>query len=85
MENGPCSLATTDQLIFDVVEEVRQNNYGAFHVAGIVLLDKDFRGGTIQGIPVVADASDAADYAAGSGWMKYLSACRRMKNILQDW
>ena len=74
--NGKRSLliATTDQLIFDVVEEVRQNNYGAFHVAGIVLLDKDFRGGTIQGIPVVADASDAADYACRE-WVDEVFIC----------
>lgn len=67
-------IVTTDAQIFSVVEDIKQNNYGLYHVAGIVLLDKDFRGGTIQGIPVVADASDAADYACRE-WVDEVFVC----------
>ena len=34
-------IVTTDAQIFSVVEDIRQNNYGLYHVTGIVLLDKD--------------------------------------------
>lgn len=67
-------IVTTDALIFDVVEDIKENNYELFHVAGIALIDKDFRGGTIQGVPVVADASDAADYACRE-WVDEVFVC----------
>ncbi|MEQ2372215.1 sugar transferase [Blautia sp. CLA-JM-H16] len=46
----------------NIVETIRKNNYGTYHLAGIVLMDCDKKGKTIEGIPVVAGSEDIISY-----------------------
>lgn len=46
-----------------VVNHITRNNYAGYRIVGIVVVDAQWKGSVIQGIPVVADASDMAEYA----------------------
>ncbi len=45
-----------------VVREFEKNNYGRYYVRGLAILDRDLKGQTIGGLPVVAGPSDIPDY-----------------------
>ena len=45
-----------------VVENLRKNNYGNYHLAGIAFMDCDKKGGSINGVPVVAGPEDIVGY-----------------------
>ena len=45
------------------IQNIRDNNYGIYRIAGLVLTDDGFEGMEIGGIPVVADLSSASVYA----------------------
>lgn len=45
-----------------VLENVITNNYGDYQVSGIVIIDKDMTGQTIDGIPVVSSETKLLDY-----------------------
>ena len=47
------------------IERIKENNYD-FNIQGIIVADKDMKGSTIDGIPVVANASDAVNYICRS-------------------
>ena len=45
------------------IQNIRDNNYGIYRIAGLVLTDVGFEGMEIGGVPVVADLSSASAYA----------------------
>lgn len=45
-----------------VVENIRRNNYGNYHLAGIALMDCDKKSNSINGVPVVAGQDDIIEY-----------------------
>ena len=47
----------------NIIKNISDNNYGAYRINGLVLLEEGFVGTTISGVPVVAEAADAAAYA----------------------
>lgn len=47
-------ILTTSDVAAEVVKNIKENNYGRFRIAGVVLADRDERGGYIEDIPVVA-------------------------------
>ena len=46
-----------------IIKNISDNNYGAYRITGLVLLEKGFVGTKISGVQVVAEAADAAAYA----------------------
>ena len=56
-------LVCTQESAEQTIKNINDNNYGAFRITGLVLLDQGFVGTTISGVPVVAEAEDAAVYA----------------------
>lgn len=55
-------LVTTQEDAAQTLENIRSNNYGTYHIAGLVLMDGDFVGTNISGVPVVANESSASAY-----------------------
>lgn len=55
-------IVTTWKKAKTVIEEVKSNNYAMFKIAGLVIVDRDMAGETIEGVPVVANGSDAPMY-----------------------
>jgi exopolysaccharide biosynthesis polyprenyl glycosylphosphotransferase len=51
-------VVTSNEKVEEVMETIQENNYGSFHLAGIVLVDCDRIGQTIHGVPVVADVDN---------------------------
>lgn len=65
MENGgdrSLLIVTSSDIAADVIENMRAHNYQHFTIAGVVLVDKDMKGKKIEGLPVLANESDAANY-----------------------
>ena len=46
----------------NVVETIRKNNYGTYHLVGITFMDCDKKGTFINGVPVVAGPDDMITY-----------------------
>lgn len=55
-------ILTTSDIAAEVVKNIKENNYGRFRIAGVVLADLDGRSGYIEDIPVVATEETAALY-----------------------
>lgn len=55
-------IVTTSSEADKAAARIRENNYGKFHLAGLVLLDCDKTGSVIQKIPVVAGKKEAISY-----------------------
>ena len=53
---------TTSSAAEKVIENIRSNNYGNFHLIGIVLADCDRTGDYIQSVPVVANVDTTVSY-----------------------
>lgn len=47
-------IVTVSENADNVVETIRKNNYGTYHLAGIVFMDCDKKGASVCGVPVVA-------------------------------
>lgn len=47
------------------IEQIKKNNYD-FNIQGIIIADKDMKGGKIGDIPIVANTSDAVNYICRS-------------------
>ena len=45
-----------------VVQNMQENNYARFTLAGVVIMDEDWAGREIHGVPVVSDEKNAAMY-----------------------
>lgn len=61
--NRSLLIITTQRNAAKTVMDIREHNYGAYHLAGLVLMNEDFVGMEISGVPVVADAATASAYA----------------------
>lgn len=55
-------IITSEQMAEEVVDNIRQNNYEMFRIAGIVVIDQDLKGTIINGEPVVANCADVVEY-----------------------
>lgn len=55
-------IITSSDIVEDVVFHIRDNNYEMFHIAGLVITDKDMVGQTVAGISVVANEKTVVDY-----------------------
>ena len=65
MENGgdrSLLIITSSDIAAEVVRSMQEHNYQLFNLVGIVLVDKDMKGQKIEGIPVLANEEDAANY-----------------------
>ena len=55
-------LLTSEDVAEQVVSNMQENNYARYSIAGVVVIDADWTGRTINGIPVVANEENAAMY-----------------------
>lgn len=65
IENGgdrSLLIITSSDIAAEVVRSMQEHNYQRFNLVGIVLVDKDMKGQKIEGIPVLANEEDAANY-----------------------
>ena len=71
MKNGSDSsliIVTTSSIAEEVVKNVEEHNYEMQQINGVIIVDKDMTGETIEGIPVVSDAENAAEFLL-QGWV----------------
>ena len=63
--NGSRSLLVvcSKETAVKTIKNIRDHNYGSYNIAGLVLTDRDFTGMELNGVPVVAEAEEAAAYA----------------------
>lgn len=63
-EGGETSLyiITTEKLAPDIIKNIKENNYNCYNINGIVVADRNLTGTEIEGIPVVSDIKNAANY-----------------------
>ena len=55
-------IITSEDVAGQVVSNMQENNYARYSIAGVVVIDADWTGRTINGIPVVANEENAAMY-----------------------
>lgn len=55
-------IVSTTSMKSQVVQNIKNNNYEGFHLAGVAFLDKDMEGQNIEGIPVVANRDNVLEY-----------------------
>lgn len=55
-------IITSSDVAENVINTIRGNNYGTFHLAGVVLMDCNKVGQTLEGLPVVADSESMIAY-----------------------
>ena len=71
MKNGSDSsliIVTTSSIAEEVVKNVEEHNYEMQQINGVIIVDKDMTGETIEGIPVVSDAENTAEFLL-QGWV----------------
>ena len=56
-------IVTTSQNADAVITNLCNNNYGTYNLSGLVIMDEDFLGRSIQNVPVVANAQTVSEYA----------------------
>ncbi len=61
-EDRSMLVVTTSDIAEDVVGHLKRNDLETFKISGLVIVDKNLTGKKINGVPVVAQVSDAADY-----------------------
>ena len=61
--NRSLLIITVQEDAAKAIEDIRLNNYGTYHLAGLVLLDEDHTMTEISSVPVVANVSNAAVFA----------------------
>lgn len=55
-------IITSEDVAEQVVSNMQENNYARYSIAGVVVIDADWTGRTINGIPVVANEENAVMY-----------------------
>jgi len=55
-------IVTSGREVLDVIENIRNNNYGTYTISGLIIIDKDKVGCCIENIPVVSNKEDAIEY-----------------------
>lgn len=66
-----------------IVNQLTANNYAGYHIVGIAVIDAEWTGSMIQDIPVVADASDMADYACRE-WVDEVFLCLPLEDEMTE-
>ncbi|MBP3685285.1 MAG: sugar transferase [Oscillospiraceae bacterium] len=56
-------IVTTLENAGKVIRNIKGSNYGTYALTGLVIMDTDYPGDEIQGVPVVANAQTVSDYA----------------------
>ena len=65
MKNGEeisLIIITSQKIVKDVVRNLKEKNYGMYKLSGVIVLDRDINGTIVGGVPVVANADNAAEY-----------------------
>ena len=55
-------LVCTQETVLKSIKDIQDNNYGMYHIVGLVLREDGFTGSEMAGVPVVADMKNAAAY-----------------------
>lgn len=55
-------IVTTSGIAEEVVKNVKEHNYEMWQINGVIITDKDMTGESIEGVPVVANAENAAGF-----------------------
>lgn len=61
-EEASLVIVTSQKIARDVVRNVKEKNYNMYKITGVIVLDRDMYGMIIGGVPVVANADNAAEY-----------------------
>lgn len=71
MKNGGDNsliIITSSTIADAVVKSIKNHNYEMYQINGVIIADKDMTGKSIAGIPVVANAENAAEFLC-QGWV----------------
>lgn len=55
-------IITSQKIARDVIQNVKEKNYGLYKISGVIVLDRDMYGTIIGGVPVIANADNAAEW-----------------------
>lgn len=55
-------IITSTKLVKDVIRNIKKQNYGMYKPSGVIVLDRNMYGTIIRGVPVIANADNAAEY-----------------------
>lgn len=55
-------IVTTSNIAEEVVKNVKEHNYEMWQINGVIITDKDMTGESIEGIPVVSNVENAAEF-----------------------
>ncbi len=61
-ENRSLLLVVSADVVSSVVESMKEHNYARYKIAGIAVIDKEMTGKYIDGVKVVANMENAAEY-----------------------
>ena len=63
-EGGEHSLyiVTSSDIAAKVIQNIRKHNYNRYNINGVILVDRNMTGQEIEGVPVIADIDNAANY-----------------------
>jgi len=61
--NRSLLIVCTLENVVKTISNIRENNYGAYQISGLVLMEEGFVGMEIGGVPVVAGTEEASAYA----------------------
>lgn len=59
-------IVSTEDAIAKVIQDIQEHNYARYRIAGAVVLDTDLTSQTIEGVEVVANAENAAEYVVNN-------------------
>lgn len=55
-------IITSTKLVKDVIRNIKKQNYDMYKLSGVIVLDRNMYGTIIRGVPVIANADNAAEY-----------------------
>lgn len=55
-------IITSSKIVKDVIRNIKEKNYGMYKLSGVIVLDRNMYGTIIGGVPVIANADNAAEY-----------------------
>ncbi|MDO5361812.1 MAG: sugar transferase [Eubacteriales bacterium] len=61
-EDSSLVIITSSQIMEQVVCNIKEKNYNMYKISGVIVIDQDMCGTSIEGIPVLANADNAAEY-----------------------
>lgn len=61
-------LITDGKRAEELIASLREDSYGEYQITGIIVMDEAFSGGEIEGIPIVSNKEEAAEYIC-KGWV----------------